>query len=170
MTLATDVAVGDPGHAGLHNAERTEINGKPDNFLDLPDVPASFGGTAGQTVKVNAAETALEFVEPAAAVLVAVSAQTAAYTLVLADAGKAVEMDVASANTVTIPPESSVDFPVGTVVEVTQVGAGQTTVAAGSGVTVRTPSTLVLTGQWSTVTLRKRGADDWLLAGDVEQA
>lgn len=96
--------------------------------------------------------------------------QAASYTLVLDDAGKAVEMDVASANTVTVPPNSAVAFPVGTVVEVCQVGAGQTTVVAGSGVTIRTPATLILTGQWSTVSLRKRGTDDWLLAGDVEAA
>jgi hypothetical protein len=99
-----------------------------------------------------------------------VNTQTASYTLVLGDAGKTVEMNVASANNLTVPPNSSVAFPVGTVVEVCQVGAGQTTVVAGSGVTIRTPETLVLTGQWSTVSLRKRGTDEWVLAGDVEAA
>ena len=100
--------------------------------------------------------------------LVEANVQTASYTLVLDDAGKAVEMDVATANDLTVPPESAVDFPAGTVIEVAQVGEGQTTVVAGSGVTVRTPETLVLSGQWSTVSLRKRGTDEWLLAGDVE--
>jgi len=106
--------------------------------------------------------------DPAGDGLVAANVQTASYTLVLDDAGKAVEMNVASANDLTVPPNSAVAFPVGTVIEVAQVGAGQTTVVAGSGVTVRTPETLVLSGQWSTVSLRKRGTDDWLLAGDVE--
>ncbi len=102
--------------------------------------------------------------------VVEANVQTASYTLALSDAGKAVEMDVAGANDLTVPPNSSVALPVGTVIEVAQVGAGQTTVVAGSGVTVRTPETLVLSGQWSTVSLRKRGTDDWLLAGDVEAA
>ena len=96
--------------------------------------------------------------------------QTASYTLALSDAGKAVEMNVAGANNLTVPPNSSVAFPVGTVVEVCQVGAGQTTIVAGSGVTIHTPETLVLSGQWSTVSLRKRGTDLWVLAGDVEAA
>ena len=106
--------------------------------------------------------------DPAGSGLVAANVQAASYTLVLDDAGKAVEMDVAGANDLTVPPNSSVAFPVGTVIEVAQVGAGQTTIVAGSGVTVRTPETLILSGQWSTVSLRKRGTDEWLLAGDVE--
>ena len=96
--------------------------------------------------------------------------QTASYTLVLGDAGKSVEMDAATANDLTVPPNSTVAFPVGTVIEVCQIGAGQTTVVAGSGVTVQTPETLVLTGQWSTVSLRKRATDEWVLVGDVEAA
>lgn len=96
--------------------------------------------------------------------------QTASYTLALTDAGKAVEMNVASANNLTVPPNSSVAFPTGTVIEVCQIGAGQTTIVAGSGVTIRTPETLVMTGQYSTVSLRKRATDTWVLAGDVEAA
>lgn len=90
------------------------------------------------------------------------------YTLVLADAGKVVEMNNASANTLTVPPNSSVAFPVGTVLEVCQIGAGATTVAAGSGVTIRTPSTLILRAQYSTAALRKRATDEWILSGDVQ--
>ena len=167
MTLPTNITVGDPGHAGIHNAERAAINAKPDDFVDLGDTPASLSGEGGSWVRVNTAGTGLELAQ---AVPVPVNVQTDDYTLVLADAGKAVEMDKATANTVTVPPNSSVPFPVGTVVEVAQVGAGQTTIAAGSGVTIRTHETLVLAGQWSTVSLRKRAADDWLLVGDVEAA
>ena len=99
---------------------------------------------------------------------IAANTRTASYTLVADDAGKAIEMDVAGANDLTVPPNSSVAFPTGTVVEVCQVGAGQTTIVAGSGVTINTPETLILSGQWSTVSLRKRGTDLWVLAGDVE--
>lgn len=99
-----------------------------------------------------------------------VNVETASYTLTLGDAGGTVEMNVGSANNLTVPPNSSVAFPVGTVVEVCQIGSGQTTIVEGSGVTVQTPETLVLTGQWSTVSLRKRATDEWVLAGDVEAA
>jgi len=168
MSLSTDVTVGDPGHAGLHNAERTAINAKPDDFTDLGDAPSSLNGQQGKTVRVNTGETALEFVEPAAAAVRTVNVQTDDYTLVLADAAKAVEMDKATANDLTIPPNSSVAFPVGTLIPICQVGAGQTTVVAGSGVTIDSPETLLLAGQWSTVWARKRATDSWVLSGDLE--
>lgn len=63
--------------------------------------------------------------------------QTANYTLTLADVGKCVEMNTASANNLTVPPVSTAAFGIGTVIEVLQLGAGQTTIVAGSGVTLR---------------------------------
>lgn len=92
------------------------------------------------------------------------------YTLVLADAFKLVTMDNASANTLTVPPASSVAFPVGTRIDLGQDGAGQTTVAAGAGVTVRTPETLLLRKQWGKATLIKRATDTWDLEGNLEAA
>lgn len=126
--------------------------------------PAGLGEAAVGTAVVSARG---DHVHPAT---VAPNVQTADYTLAASDAGKAVEMDVADANTLTVPDEATVALPIGTVVEVCQVGAGQTTIAAASGVTIHTTETLILTGQWSAVTLRKRAADEWVLAGDVEAA
>jgi hypothetical protein len=92
-----------------------------------------------------------------------------AYTLTLNDAGVVVEMSNAAANTVTIPPNSSVPFPVGQIIEICQAGTGQTTIASGGGVAaLRTPSTLSLRAQWSTVTLRQRATNEWVLAGDLQ--
>lgn len=94
--------------------------------------------------------------------------QTASYTLVLADAGKVVEMDVATANNLTIPLNSSVAFPVGTVIELWQKGAGQVTIVPTGGVTLRSPGGLTkLYGQYSGGTLRKRATDEWVLQGDL---
>jgi hypothetical protein len=96
------------------------------------------------------------------------STQTASYTLTLADAGTVVEMNVGSANNLTVPPDSSVTFPIGTTIELYQYGAGQTTVVAGAGVTIRSPSgKLKLTGQYSGAALRKRAANEWALEGDL---
>jgi len=90
------------------------------------------------------------------------------YTLVLADAGTLVEMSNASANTLTIPPDSSVAFPNGTQILVVQAGAGQTTLVAGSGVTIRSKDgNLKLSAQWCGVTLIKRNTDNWLAIGDL---
>jgi len=96
------------------------------------------------------------------------SAQTASYTLVLADAGKMVTMTNASANNLTVPPNSSVAFPVNTRIDLIQYGAGQTTVVAGSGVTIYSSgSKLKLTGQYSGASLWKKATDTWVLIGDI---
>lgn len=93
-----------------------------------------------------------------------------AYTLVLADAFKLVAMNNAAANVLTVPPNSAVPFPVGTRVDLSQDGAGQTTIVAGPGVTIRTPETLVLRKQWSKATLINRATDTWDLEGNLEAA
>ena len=97
---------------------------------------------------------------------IAFSSQTASYTLVLADAGKLVEVSNASANTLTVPPNSSVAFPTGTQIVVVQQGAGATTVTAGAGVTLRSKdSNLAVDGQYSSAALIKRATDEWYVTG-----
>jgi len=90
------------------------------------------------------------------------------YTLALTDDGKVVEMNNASANTLTVPPNSSVAFPVGSQILVLQTGAGQTTLAAGAGVTVNSKDgNLKLSAQWCAATLIKRATDAWVVVGDL---
>jgi hypothetical protein len=100
--------------------------------------------------------------------LVPVVAKTAAYTLGLTDAGSAVEVTSSSAVNVTVPSNASVAFPVGTVIEVAQLGTGMVTIVAASGVTLNSAGSLVATrAQYSAVSLRKRATNTWLLAGDL---
>ena len=98
---------------------------------------------------------------------VVTNAQTASYTLVLGDKNKIVEMNVASGNNLTVPPNSSVAYPVGTQINILQVGAGQTTVVQGAGVTVNAAPGLKLRTTWSYATLIKRATDSWVLVGDI---
>lgn len=141
------------------------------DFVSLTDTPLAFTGQGGKAVVVNVGEDALEFISfptaSPAALTVADDAGTAR-TLALTDAGDYIRMDNGAANTVTVPPNSSVAFSTGTQVTVRQVGAGQTTIAAGSGVTINTPETLKLRGQHSTATLIKVATDEWDLMGDLE--
>jgi hypothetical protein len=100
--------------------------------------------------------------------LVVTNRQTASYTLVLSDADKLVEMNVGSANNLTIPLNSSVAFPTGTQILLAQYGAGQTTIVATSGVTIRSNGgKLKLNVQYSGATLIKIGTDEWYLFGDI---
>ena len=90
------------------------------------------------------------------------------YTLVLTDSAKFVTLSNASAITATVPPNSSVAFPTGTQVNLMQLGAGQVTVAAGSGVTLRSAGTLVKTSaQYAVATLLKIDTDTWVLVGNL---
>jgi hypothetical protein len=96
------------------------------------------------------------------------NAQTASYTLVLADTGKAIEMNVGSGNNLTVPPNSSVAFPVGITINIVQYGAGKTTVVAGAGVTIRSKGSLYsINGQYASASLYKRATDEWVLLGDL---
>jgi len=96
---------------------------------------------------------------------------TTGYTLILTDAGKCIEMNNAAANTLTIPPSSSVSFATNTTILVRQMGAGNTTIVAGSGVTIRNPhATLKLLKQYATASLHKRGADEWCIDGNMAES
>ena len=100
--------------------------------------------------------------------LVVANRQTASYTLVLTDADKLVEMNVGSANNLTVPLNSSVAFSTGTQILLAQYGAGQTTVVATSGVTIRSNGAkLKLNAQYSGATLVKIAENEWYLFGDI---
>lgn len=100
---------------------------------------------------------------------VAITDQTDSYTLALTDAGKLVRMNKATANTLTIPKNSVVAFPVGTYILIEQLGAGQTTISPVDGdVTLRASESLYHTyGQYSLAALIKTDTDTWLLFGDI---
>jgi hypothetical protein len=100
--------------------------------------------------------------------LVVTNRQTASYTLVLSDADKLVEMNVGSANNLTVPLNSSVAFSTGTQILLAQYGAGQTTIVATSGVTIRSNGAkLKLNAQYSGATLIKIAENEWYLFGDI---
>jgi hypothetical protein len=100
--------------------------------------------------------------------LIVTNRQTASYTLVLGDADKLVEINNASANNLTIPLNSSVAFATGTQILLAQYGAGQTTIVATSGVTIRSNGAkLKLNAQYSGATLIKIDTNEWYLFGDI---
>lgn len=100
--------------------------------------------------------------------------QTATYTAVLTDnRNKLVRMNVASANNFQIPTNASVAFPIGSVINVVQQGAGQTTIQAvtsgtttiqSTGATATAPK---LRAQYSAASCIKVATDTWLVVGDL---
>jgi hypothetical protein len=94
--------------------------------------------------------------------------QTSSYTLVLSDASKVIEMNVGTANTVTIPTNASVAFPIGTEITVMQYGAGVTSIAVASGVTiVSKDSAYTIANRYTGLTLIKRATNEWYIIGNI---
>lgn len=96
-----------------------------------------------------------------------INTQTANYVLALTDKNNAVGMNVASANTITVPPNSSVVFPIGSRVDIYQYGAGATTITPGSGVTIRTATGLSIAARYGGATLLKIATDEWIAFGSL---
>jgi hypothetical protein len=94
--------------------------------------------------------------------------QGTSYTFAIGDANTVVESTSATAVNFTIPPNSTVAFPLGTVIEICQYGAGTVTILAGGGVTLRSNGAKVNTsGQYATAGIRQRAANEWVLSGDL---
>lgn len=107
-------------------------------------------GTAWQTVSSSS-------------LLAETTEKTADYTLVLGDAGKVVQMNKTTAGIVTIPLNSSVAYPAGTVVGIYNKSAASVSIVGASGVTIRNNDTAI--GQYGEVSLRYRGSNEWVVAG-----
>jgi hypothetical protein len=94
--------------------------------------------------------------------------KTDSYTLsALTERDSLIEMGKATAQTLTIPTNATVAYPVGTSIDILQTGAGQVTVAGAGGVTVNGTPGLKLRTQWSSATLFKRATDTWVVMGDL---
>ena len=124
---------------------------------------ANLSDGAAQQSAITAATNGVATLTAASTVLADNSQSGTTYTLMLADAGQNVDMTNASANTVTIPKNTTVAFPVNTIVTVTQAGAGTTSIAAATGVTIVKPSTrtLAISTQYETAELYYAGSDTW---------
>ena len=134
----------------------------------LNELAAALGSDANfSTTMTNALALKASKVELAAATLASFNNKTTSYTLVLGDEGNVVEMESASANTVTIPTNASVAFNIGSSVDVFQKGAGQTTIAAASGVTILNTPGLKFRDRYSMATLIKRDTNTWIVSGDL---
>jgi hypothetical protein len=97
------------------------------------------------------------------------NAQSAAYTLVLADNGKHIYSANSAAQTLTVPPNSSVAFPTGSTATIVNNGAAAITIAAGSGVTLCLAGTATTGSRTLAVrgiaTLLKVATDTWFVTG-----
>lgn len=138
-------------------------------FVVSPTAPTPSANDNSTKVATTAYVDAADVKQEVLGVRRAINTQTGTtYTFVANDAGKVVEGNNASAITFTVPPNSSVAYAAGTWIDITQYGAGKVSIAAGAGVTIRSPGALLGTRvQYSGLTLVKRATDEWYLFGDL---
>ncbi|WP_411832332.1 hypothetical protein [Pseudoxanthomonas mexicana] len=91
----------------------------------------------------------------------------ASATLSLAHANRFIRFNNATAQTVTIPPQSSVAWPDDCQLEGAQWGAGAVSFVAGSGVTLRKAADISATsgGQYKPLGIKRVALNEWLLFG-----
>ena len=132
-----------------------------------PAAGSAIGGSAGGVLAGTYPdpEFAVDMATQAEISVIDANAQTDDYTLALSDAGKVIVVDSASAKVVTIPANGSLALAVGTVVSVMRYGAGEVSIAPGSGVTIRDPdgAGLAIENQYGTITLRKHATNEWVI-------
>lgn len=96
------------------------------------------------------------------------------YTSVLADSSKLVTMNLATANTFLVPTNASVAYPVGTTINISQIGVGQTKIISATTSTTTINSTGAASGapllraKFSAASCIKTATDVWLVVGDIE--
>jgi hypothetical protein len=148
----------------------------PSTSFDLVNATATtvnFAGaatalTVGATTGTTTVRNGLAVTGPTVLGPAVITQQSIAYTLVLSDAGDIVEMTNGTDVNLTVPPEASVDFPVGTQITIIRNGAGKVQFVAGAGVTLRSDaSKQFISTQYSAATLIKRAADEWYVVGNL---
>ncbi len=97
--------------------------------------------------------------------------KTAGYTLsALTERDSLIEVSHTggSAVNITIPADSTLNFPIGTSIDVLQTNTGGVAIAGAAGVTANATPGLTLRTQWSSATLFKRAANTWVVYGDLK--
>jgi hypothetical protein len=168
--------------AGALVADMDPINGAP--TINAGEVTAAMlasgaaAGNLGYTPLNKAGDTATNLLIAATSLAstsagylgAPVNEQDASYTLVLSDAGKMVRTNNGSASTITIPPSSSVAWPVGAAIVLRNAGAGTVTVTRGAGVILigagtNTNKDWTLAAYGMATIIRDAGNDSWVISG-----
>lgn len=153
------------------------------DWADIPDKPASFppsahthpiGDVTGLQGELDSIDTALNALAAqdtairAEMKVVVPATVVASRDIASADGGKILYADSGSAIVLTVPTHATDPIPVGTRIDLSQLGVGALSVLAASGVTINSfEGSLALAGQYAGATLHKRANDIWVLFGNL---
>ena len=145
---------------GVTSAVQTQLDAK------APTANPTFTGTVTVAASGVAFTDGTQIAEgvPSRTVIIQ---RTSSNTLSGVERDDLIEMASSSAMTLTIPADSTFNFPIGTSMDVLQTSTGQVTIAGAGGVTVNATPGLKLRTQWSSATLFKRAANTWVVYGDL---
>lgn len=138
---------------------------------------ATLATVAANTVLANVTGSTASATAASAASVIGVLNSTACnaqtgttYTLVLGDSNLCITMSNVATNTLTIPTNASVALPVGTTITVEQLGAGLTSIAPATGVTLQSlpygssgTQNYPLAGQYDFIQFKQTAANTWLM-------
>lgn len=172
-----DTFVNNLGGLSVTSTQNVEVGGTGGSFgstgagtkvLRLNDVGTTPSGTLTSGGLLYVSGTDLYFHDDAGGVnpLIDFDVNTdvnTSWTLALEDRGDYIRANNASAITITVPPNSSVAFPIGTSILIEQMGAGAVTMSAGGGVTLN--GSLSTSSQYQVLQLVKVGTDVWTVIG-----
>lgn len=158
-----------PGDVGAapasHAAQHQQGGSDPVTPILHASRHASGGADALSPADIGAASLTSGRITPSEAT----SAQTlylASHTLALADAGRLLVENSASAIVVTIPTDASVAFPLGTEIEVCRWFTGAVSFAAESGVNLYAMNNAFsISGRFGSAVLKKVETNGWLICG-----
>jgi hypothetical protein len=195
LALKSEVAAVTPATLGLGNVDNTSDANKPvstatSTAIATAKSEAIADATSQVSALISGAPAAMNTLDELAAALgddanfaasvttslglkvdslTPIVRKTESYTLSsLTERDDLIEMGSGSPITLTIPADATLDFPIGTSIDILQTGAGQVTIAPVSGtVTVNATPGLKLRTTWSSCTLFKRAANTWVVYGDL---
>ena len=164
LTTAGRVAVGTNGYfLTADSSTATGVTWTPSAVSDGTVTTAKLAPNAVTTEKI--ADGAVTLAKIAGATI---DEKIASYTLALTDNNKFIKMNTLNVNTVIVPTNASVAFPIGSQINIVQYGSGKTQVIPVSGtVTIYATPGSYLRAQYSSATLVKFETNVWLLIGDL---
>ncbi len=130
--------------------------------LTTPSISSFANATHGHTAAASGGTLT------AGAIYYGFNSNTGNYTLALTDQGKILPFSTTSTGTVTVPLNSSVAFPTGSVVNFIQTGTGPILMTGASGVTIQSEnSKLKLKAQYAVAGVLKTDTDTWVAFGNL---
>ena len=151
-----------------------DLSGNPSLFLD--GTQARLGNVGVKTATPNEALTVVGNISSTGTVYAndihapcRINALSSSYTITFDDVNTIITINSSSATTLSIPANSAVPLPVGTKLDVIQLGTGQITVN-GNGYDLSSSTGYKKTAnQHSVISLYKINANEWILGGDLSK-